>query len=163
MFSAARGWPRTGARSGAEASAVIRALRRSTRVGCSRTGPARALYASLSSTWYAMFASKPVEHLPRWFRASSLQIGQPGRMLSMVFTRSGSSRQAPALSNDGRGHWPTRRRNASETPAKVSLPAGMFITAAEFPTAPAGSVTVPTIVARKVLAAFAFFDPRLSV
>ena len=30
----------------------------------------------LTSTRYAMFASKPVEHLPRWLRASSLHISQ---------------------------------------------------------------------------------------
>ena len=65
--------------------------------------------------------------------------------------------------DDRRGHGRTRRRNASETPAKVSLPAGVFTTAAEFPGTPAGSVTVPGIVARNVLAAFAFFDPRLNV
>jgi hypothetical protein len=29
-----------------------------------------------SSTRYAMFASKPVEHLPRWLRASGLHITQ---------------------------------------------------------------------------------------
>jgi hypothetical protein len=46
---------------------------------------------------------------------------------------------------------------------KVSLPAGVCTTAAEFPTTPAGSVTVPAIVARNVLAAFAFFDPRPNV
>src|SRR5207248_10256211 len=36
-----RGWLRTGARSGAEPSPVIRALLASTRVGCLRTGPER--------------------------------------------------------------------------------------------------------------------------
>jgi hypothetical protein len=39
----------------------------------------------------------------------------------------------------------------------------MFTTADGLPTVPAGVVTVPTMVARNVLAAFAFFDPRLSV
>ena len=36
-----------------------------------------------------------------------------------------------------------RRRNASDEPAKVSLPAGVATTAPETPTAQAGSVTVP--------------------
>jgi len=49
------------------------------------------------------------------------------------------------------------------SPAKLSLPAGVFTTAAGFPTTPAGVPTFPAIVARNVLAAFAFFDPRMSV
>ena len=53
-----------------------------------------------------------------------------------------------------------RRRNASDEPAKVSLPAGIATTAADTPTAPAGSVTVPANAARNASADFAFFDPR---
>ena len=46
---AARGWPRTGARSGAERTAVTGAFVASTRAGCSRTGPARAGFETSSS------------------------------------------------------------------------------------------------------------------
>src|SRR5688572_8698661 len=53
-----------------------------------------------------------------------------------------------------------RRRNASDEPAKVSLPAGIATTAAVSPTTPSGSVTVPANAARNAFAAFAFFDPR---
>jgi len=74
-----------------------------------------------------------------------------------------SPRSGGQGSDNRRGQGCTRRRNASETPAKVSLPAGVFTTAAEFPSTPAGSVTVPAIVLRNVRAAFAFFDPRLNV
>src|SRR5258705_8433260 len=56
-----------------------------------------------------------------------------------------------------------RRWTASEPPSKVSLPTGVCTTAAGIPVTPAGVVIVPAIVARNVLAAFAFFDPRLNV
>src|SRR5262245_64930005 len=53
-----------------------------------------------------------------------------------------------------------RRRNESDAPANVSLPAGIATTAAVTPTTPAGTVTVPANAARNASAAFAFFDPR---